>query len=74
MEELVGRQAQRVDTDATAGMTTARDLAAALEGDPRRRCGGQQTSASTQQIAASARALAGEARRLEVLVGQFTLS
>ena len=34
----------------------------------------QQTSASTQQIAASAQALAGEAKRLEVLVGQFTLA
>jgi hypothetical protein len=36
MEQLVGRQAERVDTDAAAGMATAHDLAAVLEGDPRR--------------------------------------
>jgi methyl-accepting chemotaxis protein len=36
MRELVARQAQRVDTDAAAAMATAHDLAAVLEGDPRR--------------------------------------
>ena len=35
MQELVAHQAQRADTDAAAAMTTARDLAAVLEGDPR---------------------------------------
>jgi methyl-accepting chemotaxis protein len=34
----------------------------------------QQTSASTQEIAASAQGLADQARRLEQLVGQFTLA
>ncbi|WP_121254614.1 methyl-accepting chemotaxis protein [Solirubrobacter pauli] len=35
MQQLIDRQAQVFETQAAAGMTTARDLAATLEGDPR---------------------------------------
>jgi methyl-accepting chemotaxis protein len=36
MQQLIERQAQTFETQAAAGMATARDLAATLEGDPRR--------------------------------------
>src|SRR5262249_22747153 len=36
MQELIDRQAQTFETQATAAMTTAHDLSGSLEGDPRR--------------------------------------